>query len=474
MNESENIYYNISIYNDTNKPVPMEKETQFNQSLIVNPSDYTVTINKLRMPANLVKTFIIEDKSKYNLKYSVNVSNHSKTNEIQKFTAENYLYNDKEYEMYSSEDMLENFNKTSIRTYRDLLNSLDGYCNTKESVSGSIDTSISSTSPKYEETISMPTQSGMTRKLGYTRLKLNIEEDNTNPDIYEVVLKSPETTEYPDGIECLVYSGYKTDFSNQLVFEEASLNHISKTSHDNVLSGDYVPQESFVKFNNNDIMTGDWKLIIRNKNQNSSGFSIKIDYELDCFFIPHVYNDLGLPNRAPFVYINDTNNKMVMNIHENTIRSGMNIIFSPALHGIFDFRANKTSDNQRQLVIPQTTLSSGYVSSLEIEQPISSVYRLNDISQILLSSRLPIQGEYFDTAGVQNTVLMSLDWVPGEKNLVIYQSTNEDIRSYKLLSSNPLTEMNVKFFVSYMNSDRNYPIYIHPYDKATLQIKFSK
>ena len=468
-------YFNGTIRNDTQSSIDCSRLFTFNDELIHNPSNYKVNVNKLQVPANLIKSFIINDQTKYTLKYALNTSSQT-PNEYKEIESQVNLYDDNEFEIYTPEDFLENVNKSSSKCYRNLLYNLkDKYDNYLE-ITGSDNWDLSFFSSKKREiTINVPTDNNRRRKLGYLKVEIKLEEDDVNNnDLYEVYIKSPNTGDYPDGQTCLLFSQARTDFNNNLVFEEASLNNISKTEHNDTLKGDYSPLESFIKFNNEQDCTGDWKLIINSKGSDNTRFTGNIEYKVHYYFLPDYEEiEMGVPNRSPFIYINDEN-KLVMNVQNRIVKSNFSIEMSPELHNILFFRATTTSNNNRRLTIPPTTLNtSNGIDSLEIIQPQTSTYKLTDIGQILIITRLPINAEMFSDIDVKENILMSLDYLPTkEKDLILFDTTSQEIRSYSLLSNAPITNIYIEIKVSYKSFNETRTVQLHQNDSCLFQLKF--
>ena len=113
-------FYNLSLTNNTTDEIFLAKQDDVFVDILAKSSDYRVSVLKFSFPSEN-ETFIIEDPSEYQITYSANVYSDFDNNTL---SVSYPLFGRNSFKITNINDLIENFNRTSVRCHRDSLNSL--------------------------------------------------------------------------------------------------------------------------------------------------------------------------------------------------------------------------------------------------------------------------------------------------------------------------------------------------------------
>ena len=484
---ADHIYYSFQINNDQNSTIYADKTDTRLSPLIKNPSEYGVSILKFSLPTEALKSFIVNNSNDYKITIgsSASLAVINTPTDFINFKASNSLPLSSSYNYITYEDVIEAFNRTSMMTYRDYLNSMSGsYLSffNRLNFAETFNFNVTGPSYVYEKTFAVNSDilTSVDNRLGYIRLTLNVGFTGSESSEY-VGSKHPHRLYLisPDGVKCLIYSGFDTNYSNQLVFEDSSLTSTESLSDFTLQlpSGSYQPKESFMKFNTNTSQFGNWKLRFESLDCNIMGnhdFHLNVAYNMDMWFLPKQYNgnDLGISQFPPLLgFAEGSTTLLQLKLHESWFYGNNYLAFSPKLNNILGFQSYLASDGNYRVKLPQVLLSSTMTSNSFINyvQPISTLYKLTNIKAIQLrSNSLPVSGEYSIASG--SNIVMSIN-VSVDTNKDVYEFTSTIERFYDLIGDTELTDINFSVWVEY-NDGSVVKAQLPPYSQFSMLAKF--
>lgn len=465
------IFYNYSLSNDTLNDKLLDSTDNSARPILDKADDYKMAIVKFSLPASSINTFMILDDS-FNLEYGFNTNPISYSS----VTGAASMYQNSNFVMRSIDDFIENFNRTSLIAYRGLLDSADaaGFA-CKKTVTNAGNFSLAGTTAQSDINFVMTSGLALGMTTGYVKLDMKLYGTSVDQNV-EVQLIDP------NNVSSIVCASKRLG-NNFVTFEDSSINN-QLQSYNSVLTGDFQPLESFVKFNTNTTsQVGTWKVRIINRNAKSStAFNMTYDISLTCYFVPNcrwtLTSDTGVSQYVPKISptLSTSGDKLELLYDTNSQRSGFYIRLSNKLFNILGFPGYSTADSMMTLKLPQTRYTdSTDLAVVSYVQPVSTLYKLLDISEIQVrSSTLPISGE-IDVLSRSN-IICSIDTVAGDLNNNIYQFYNTQLedRAYELISSAPLRELNLSVWVRYRSTNKTVPVYIPPLTTFTALLKFIK
>lgn len=485
---TDHIYYNYEIQNNSQNILVADKVDRRLSELINNPSEYAISIVKFSLPTEAIKSFIINNSSDYLIKYGspAGLSLFNSQVNIVNYNAQNGLPTNDNFSYISYEDFIESFNRTSMLTYRDYLNSFSSNplsFNNKLNFANTFNFSVNSAPYVYEQTIAVNSGifNSVDNKLGYIKLTLNVgytgSETGLSPGLrhpHRLYLIDPSGTN-----KCLIYSNFDCDYNNTITFEDSALKSLDSLQDYTlpIPSGVYQPKESFLKFNTTNSQFGNWKLRFESTSCESSGvhnFHLNVNYNLEMSFLPKQENgnSLGISQYPILLGLNDTNtNLLQLKVHESWYYGNNYISFSPKLNSILGFPTYLGSDGFYKLKQPQVLLSTTMSASTFIDyvQPVSTLYKLTNIKAIQLrSNTIPVSGEF--SLASQSNILMSINVsVDTAKDIYEFSATIE--RFYDLIGNEPLTDIHFSVWVEYVDGSV-IQAYLPPYSSFTMLAKF--
>lgn len=485
---TDHVYYNFEIINNSASNLVADKTDRRLSSLLENPTEYAISIVKFSLPTEAIKSFVINNSSDYQMKYSspAGLSVLNSPVNIINYTATNALPTNTDYDYINHEDVIESFNRTSMKTYRDYLNSFStaflSFSN-KLNFAEAFNFSVSTAPYIYEKTIAVNAGvlNSVDNKLGYIKLTLNVgytgAESGSSPGVrhpHRLYLIDPSGTN-----KCLIYSNFDCDYNNTLVFEDCALKSIDSLQDYTAVipSGTYQPKESFLKFNTTNSQFGSWKLRFESTSNEYSGvhnFHLNVNYNLEMSFLPKQENgnSLGISQYPILLGLNDTNSNLLqLKIHESWYYGNNYISFSPKLNSILGFPSYLGADGFYKLKQPQVLLSSTMSASTFVDyiQPVSTLYKLTNIKAIQLrSNTIPVSGEY--SVASQSNILMSINVsVDTAKDIYEFSATIE--RFYDLIGNEALTDIHFSVWIEYVDGSV-LQAYLPPYSSFTMLAKF--
>lgn len=481
---ANHIYYNFEIINDSSQTIVADKTDRRLNSLLSNPSDYTLGIVKFSLPTEAIKSFINTIEADYTLTYGslATLQIDGSPSIFSNYTATNALPTNEQYNYISYEDVIEAFNRRSMLTYRDWLNSFSSnYLSFYNKLNFTNTYTINVSSAPYVHEQSIAVNAGVLNsvdnKLGYIKLTLNIGyvggEDPANKHPHRVYLVDPT------GNKCLVYANFDCSYSNTLTFEDAALISLDSLSDYSqpIPSGIYQPKESFLKFNTGSSQFGNWKIRVESTSCELAlvhNFHLSVNYSLEMSFLPKQGNgnSLGISQYPILLGLSDTNSSLLqLKIHESWFYGNNYISFSPKLNSILGFPSYLGSDGRYKLKQPQVLLSTTMTSASFVDyvQPVSTLYKLTNIKSIQLrSNTLPVSGEF--SVASQSNIVMSINVsVDTAKDIYEYSASIE--RYYDLIGNVELTDINFSIWVEYTDGTVH-QAYLPPYSSFTMLSKF--
>lgn len=465
------VYYNFSQVNNTDEPVLLNK-TDFRLSPILDVAEnYELQISKFTLPSQSIQTYIIPDDSEeYKIRYSCLTNGPANDPDYTIVSYEQSLFKQSEYKMYSANDFAENFNRASLLCYKNLLNALHptyGNVNTQPA-NGTF--TRPGTTAYHDIPFTFSTFKPGTR-VGYIKLDGRLY-NNTTDQCFELQLISP------GGTRNIIYSNKIVNADSYCTFEDGSLNSVTDVVE--ALKGSLQPVEAFVAQAEATECNGTWTLRVFNKNTGTvQDLKGVYDLQLTLYGCPRVNtanaaddgNDMYFPRHSPSLAIDGSS--LVLCFDQSNVRSSFTIGVSPKLYQVLGFKGTKYN-GYYNITIPQTLgISDAVVTISQYVQPNSTVYRMLDVSEIvILSSTLPIQGESNSVDSAP--IVMSINTTSGDLNPSIYEfySVNSDDRSYSLTTSASISILDFSVYVRYRNTNRIEPVYLSPYSVFNMLIKF--
>ena len=467
------VYYNFVQFNNTDQPVSCNQTDVRLVPLVNRADDYELQIIKFVLPSQSIEVFNIENENDYRIQYSMPTNGTTPSPIWSTVTASRSMpqrTTNGLVKIYSVNDWIELWNRTSLATYRDLLENINALpihiTKHQDTATGSISALGSVTSSNIDISLldGLPND-----RLAYIKVAGTIT--SIPPSSVELQLISPS------GSKNIICSNKQ--ISGAFLFEDASLiNQSSLTT----LSGSMQPLESFIVHNPTTVAsTGIWRITVVNKNTDASQpFQLDYSLTLTVYTCPKVKmsefdaaTDLYFPRIAPTLYL--TNDSLVLTYDQNLSRSGFAIGLSPKMYQIMGFKGYKVN-NYYLLDIPQTAnMEDSTLSIITYQQPSPTAYKLMDIAEIVIeSSTLPILGEANNIDGAP--IIQSINTSSTDINTSIFEFYSNDIesRTYALVSDQPINNVNIQVFVRYSQDNSLRPVLLSPYSRFSMLLKFKR
>jgi len=469
--ESDNVYYNFTIRNNTENEVFCEQRDTSSEPWLSKANDYSVSILKFNLPLESLQSYIINDdnQDEYKIKMSSYAAVADKT--FKEFSGDEKLPQNKDFQYLNSESMIEAINRTSISAHEKYYKSFDSDFSNVKTVSSSY-TFSEGTNKYHEQTINITPNSGNSDRIGYLKIKLNVGFAGTevSPNENEI---HPHTCYIitPLGKEILLYANSLTDINNEMIFEEKAYKSIDTVNKNiPIPSGTYHTRQPMVSLFANDVSySGDWKVkFVTNQYQPVSvhPFHLTVNYEISVYYSP---SDLKIA-RVPSV-IRVVNDKIEALFHEQAYLGNNQFKLSSRLNNILQFESIlDTTDGYYRVIYPQANLSNTLNEYIVVQQPVSSVFRLINLSQLQIrSNNLPFNGErdYL----TKDKVLLSIDYTEDEKQSVSFINQIEK-RITDLTGSIDLYELQLSVWCVYNDIERPVLIKLPPYSTFSCLLQF--
>lgn len=473
------LYYNFSQANDTAEQQLLDKTDVRLSPIVDRASNYALSVVKFNLPVADTEVFKILNNTDFRIKLGANTNNgifasgspYANREAIQSMSLSSV------FPMRNIEDVIENFNRSALLAHKALLQSFSDTFYTNVIQKDQTGT-IVATLPHTQSDIIFDFNTNTPAQLKTSYVSLEVQLGGTNVDtLMEMVLIDP------NGVQCIVSGNKRWDKNNTVVFEDGSLNDQSSYP-DSVLTGSLQPVESFTKFCAQAAYGtgGNWTVRLINKNtQSQIPFNITYNITIKAYFVPkynwNVISDPGtssnIPRVAPALSI--SNNKLALVLDDNITRSGYFIKLSPKLYEILGFKATyDTIDGFYKLKLPQFAVQNdGDLQLIHYQQPVSSLYKLIDISEIQIrTNNLPVMGE-FDSISNQR-IITSINTSSGDLNSNVYEYVNTMLtdRSYELINDLPISDINISVWVKYRSSGLTEQVYLSPHTSFALLLKF--
>ena len=473
-------YYNLHLTNNSQDSINLAVQDDVFVPILDKASDYRVSVLKFSFPSEN-ETFIIEDPSEYQIIYSMNIYNES-DNELK--TVSYPLFGRNSFKITSINDLIENFNRTSIRCHRDLLNVITDILGTKNQQTGV----VSKTFKKTVFVNGTSSNASPTQTVRTLDFSTDVAPDAMLASIEVVAsfsrVSSPGVIPYPIclsmtltdnlGNSVLVFAN-KIFNGQTVVFSDGSINQ--QTSE--LPFVDYVPSEPFNKIirDANVSSRGNWTLTMINRSQ---GIDYNYNVSVKLMFSPKVdlpfqSTDIFYPRIAPGCVYDQDKKSVSLLYDENIHQSAFSIALSKKLYNIMPFSGERQSSGNYVLSIPQDVLS-GVPKTLKINSyegsDIFSTYKMIDLQSIILKTTLPCAGEYESTS--VDRILMSLDISSSDLNSSYFEFVNNSIasRSYQMLSDLSLRQVGISVFLKYRSTGLVVPARLPPFTTFSMLLKF--
>jgi hypothetical protein len=465
------IFYSFSQSNQTSSPVLCDKTEQRKDIILNKCSDYSLSIVKFNLPSTEIETFIIDSVTDYVITYSCCLNNSTNTGYITP-TASQSMYLSSAQKMKSIQDWIENWNRTSLLCYKNLLDACDATCNNVISLSASgTSTNLGTVSQvdfNFDFTAQIPSTDAF---VSYVTLNSNIF-NASNTQLYEVHVIDP------NGITCIVSSNKKRSSSGAILFEDGSLNAQHNVTDHILSANNYQPIEPFIKFAQSTAsQKGVWKVRVINKNTSSTpAFTFSHSNTLTLYLAPRGGTNQEFFPRLPVALgLDSAGTSLKLNYDDNLPRSSFQIGVSPRLYEVMSFPG--TFDGSKYILkLPQTPIANtGSMSFIPYPQPLPCAYKLIDITEVQIRSQdLPVLGEW--NVQTKERIVSSIDVSTSDLNNSNYQYVNvqEYYRSYDLVSDLTLDKINIQVFVRYRSTNIVKPVFLPAYTTFNLTLQFKK
>lgn len=480
------VFYNFQINNSTSSTKLADQTDTRDNPILQKADDYAMSIVKFNLPASDVDSFVIDNSSDYQIQLSSGYlpsGSPPQTYTINKSTLG--MKTTAVFPMKSYEDFLENLNRTSLSCYQEYLANFNTEFSNVISTTSFITIANPYTAPTSNNTITMTAPAGYTNcYLGYISLSLTFK---TYTDLQPAYQDSDDLWEIwlvnPAGDKCLVAGTWKFDKTTAgktYQFEDGAIYSITSFDNDSGISEDtaviYQPQEPFVKFCDRTNISGNWTLRIHNKsNDPAHDFQGDLECTLTFDLLPECTtngNQLNVIDTAPSFDIN-SDNKLEIIYPETLPLSGGNISFSSKLNDLLGFSSVLRNDGFYQIKQPQINISKTLKESVRYTQPITTLYKLTDISEIQIrSSNLPIEAEF--DADSNSNIVMSLNTSSTDLNKSVYEFFNSNLvdRSYKLINNQEIRSLNFSVWIKYRSTGAVKQAYLPPHSTFNMLVKF--
>jgi len=484
---SDVLFFNAVVSNDTgliasalheeDMNVEAGFSNTFNSGILEKQSDYDLSIVRLVIPSDTIDLLNITSSNVND--YQIGFTYESKVNStdtkltrvkkmtslpksIGSFSATEYPNSYK-----STSDVIEGINRALATSYYNMVYDISQTIKTESNYGYHKLTKISTFDTSVSNTITFPTytQSSFETRVCSVVLTLYINITSQS-EPFSVILGN-------SNIECLVTSSSPnqpeySQLTNTCMFAEFGVCSLYKGTNMGMSNGSYnifYPAETFLRFNNS-ASGGSWYLTVVNASNSTIANQITgtISATLEVIELANI------PSSAPVFGINSSN-KLEVLYQQHFVNNNMKIAMTPKLYRMLAF----TGSSERfvpdfklyEFIYPNLPLThpmynsitansgqkttNGY-NTITFKQFNSSIYRLNNVSNILVTAQaLGITAE-FQNDNIQAQVIQ--DFVVNTENDMsdLIFSTDASVmpyRRYRLQSDLPLHQMSFTVYIKY-------------------------
>ena len=475
------IYYNSQYLNRTDSDQIVQIDDNRRQNILDRADRYKMSVLKFSLPGDAINSFKIDNTDVYKVSHSF-VGQTADTGDYTTITGEADLYDHQNNDIKSINDFIEVYNQTSLAAWRALLRSA-ATVYYSELQSGLVSSAVNQpfTAEYYDIPVTIPATTNTCDMVpGFIELSIKSVYGSSNDMLLTLELISP------DGVSAVVFSGARVAQNNQLVFKDTSSNLLTNVDDDTVLSGDYKPQESFLKFNTTDrsnLAVGDWVIRLRNNNGlRDNQFDINIDeIQLKIYALPESRttsssskSSMEFPRLPPSLEL-ASDNRLQYTYDQNQTR-WLKLLHTPSLYELLGFNSKKMASGLYNLQFPQVLYeTNNSIVFNKFTQNTSTSYRLLDIESIeIRSSSLPCQGEL--SADSEDRVISSLSVSSSDLDNTLFQYVNQNLRdrSYSLLTSDGIHSINISVWVRRRSTNQAERVMIAPGRKFSISLRFQR
>ena len=486
LSTSTPISLNISVYNPTEDLIDFTSYNEFNSELLERQDQYAVAVTRCQVPTDEIETFVVDDTSKYEITFRTPdyvLSNTSKSFTHHLPDSRDIVSGTIEYGKvfyYSNNSVIERISRVMYRCYADAVRSWNQTF-TADFTSNANAVAMAAFHGNLlgERSFTPSSGTGFVGILGHIEVQIyEIALTGTNWNIanpttgvftlnehipFQVVLVAPDDT------ECVILSGRAGDtFINTHPPSHgvAATNKILALSEEGLLSSNTtfngtntgklitmrLPNESFLKLHGK-ANNQPWKIQLRTKKAAYGGMRCKVLFS-SC-------KD-SIPTTPPIIGINESSGygEITFTCHQDWAKSGVTFAMSPFMKSILNFGSHNMKYNPTfqdwELIIPEFVTSTGN-PLITLIQSNSTRRLLMTLKRIIISStRISSETEFGTSLQAQNILTdFSIDTDVNALGELTFSDTSGVFpwRRYKLNSSQPLKNYDVRVFVEYSSGE---------------------
>jgi hypothetical protein len=504
--------------NTTDESIDLTFSKSFNDNFLDRMSDYKVSLTRILLPTQLLQNYDIKESeiSDYGITLSFRDSYDNYP-----YTSTHYLLSNNSqniietidvntnprkmqtygyYEMYDRSSILDNINRTILRCWYDILMKNSVYSGTGVSdpfykisdnvANNNLTTYVyNNTFPdKCKVTISTPvttsTQTILVRvylnNINYTTSSPTAVDNGIIP--FNIYLKTPDDKQI---LLCANDNDFNLNgLSRTICFCDSSMYNITEYKSDDIVTI-YRPQESFSKLYKDVYasLSGTFSLVI--VPAVGVTYSCTVDARIELYANNTANKKVDASDNymtyAPFYNFN-SDNKLVFNYEVAMREKQIKLEFTKKLFSLvrFDnfFSYNKTSGLYKMIYSEDAEILNADKQILTMTQEISTSYLFVNLSQIIVTSSLPIRQDAVIKNYILTTQDILTDFFIDDSNTLnnltfSYDGSYKPLRSYDLLSNGPLQNINVSVYALYRNGSQKL-ITMQPGSQALIKLSFTR
>ena len=486
LSTSTPVSLNISVYNPNEEVIDFTSYNEFNAELLDRQDQYAVAVTRCQVPTDEIETFVVDDTSKYEFTFrSPNYVNYSSVNSFthhlpdsKDTTSATIEYGKVFY--YSNNSVVERISRVMYRCYADVIRSWNQtFTADFTSNANAVAMSGPSAFTLGEKSFTPSSGTGFVGILGHIEVQIyeialtdanwsiaNPTAGTFPPDQripFQVVLIAPDDT------ECVILSGRSGDTfinTNNPLLGVAATNKILVISEEGLLSSNTtfngtnteklktmrLPNESFLKLHGK-ANNQPWKIQLRTQASAYGGMRCKVLFS-SC-------TD-QIPTTPPIIGINESTGygEITFTCHQDWARAGITFAMSPFMKSILNFGSHNmkynTTTQDWELIIPEHVTSTGN-PLITLVQSNSTRRLLMTLKRIIISStRISSETEFGTSLQAQNILTdFSIDTDVNALGELTFSDTSgvHPWRRYKLTSSQPLKNYDIRVFVEYASGE---------------------
>jgi hypothetical protein len=464
----------ISIPNNGNVPAKFSVNERFQYPLVNRADDYVMAVTRIKVPSQLVETFVVEDE--YLEDYSVSIGLYgSPYVKIYWPDSAGYIVRGTTTEFvgvqrhYSHADVLNTLNSMYFNAFHQnltdqLLTHESAEITTTFDGSGSSFTSSNfalSISPRRLTHIELQIESVDISKFGggafndYVTVTLNAPSSQGSINMLNI--RDPD-----------IFGFINTDTDTHLVISDRGFRQCPATvDAPSGFSGNIVYQPKETSLPYVDTITtpsGNWNLTVTSGNATNILGSIK-------FRVRFYYNNITKPTDP--IVLNELDN-MVQLVYQQAYRSSRWVIaMSPKINTMINFSPNTVLvGNMYEFDYPFYPASSSIHTHTQSRSSIAQMYNLDRIG--VYSFSLPVAESELINNHVASPIITDfiiLDQADGTGGNYIYTQDSIPWRYYEFRNSDPIYELVLEVRAIY-NDQSERDIYINPGDCASMRVSF--